>query len=76
MGRHMGRLREREESCLVTLSWQFELLLWVISSGFPLANHFDLCSPEAIFGISQDPFMCGAHLFARWSLVNSEEAHG
>ena len=39
-------------------SWQFELLLWGISSRFPLANHFDLTSSQSIFGISQDPTMC------------------
>ena len=30
------------------------LLLWAISSGFPLANHFDLPGSDSIFGISQD----------------------
>ena len=39
-------------------SRQFELLLRGISSGFPLANHFDLPGSQSIFGISQDPSMC------------------
>ena len=43
----------QKESCWV--SWQFELLLWGISSGFPLANYFGLPGSESIFGISQDP---------------------
>ena len=38
-------------------SWQFELLLWGISSSFPLANHFDLSGSQPIFGISLDPPM-------------------
>ena len=42
----------------VTPSWQFELLLWAISSGFPLANRFDLPGSESMFDISQDPPMC------------------
>ena len=55
--RHMGRLRERESGWVLP-SWQFELLLWVISPGFALANHFDLPGSQSIFGISQDPSMC------------------
>ena len=39
-------------------SWQFESLLWGISSGFPLAIHFHFPGPESVFGISQDPEMC------------------
>ena len=47
-------------------SQQFELLLWGISSRFPLVNYFDLCDSQtkphkSIFGISQDPRMC-AHI--------------
>ena len=38
--------------------WQSELLLWGISSEFPLANHFDLPDSESIFGISQDLPKC------------------
>ena len=53
MDRHTGGLRER-----VMPSWQFELLLWGISSGFPLANHFDLPGSKSVFGISQDFPMC------------------
>ena len=54
MNRHTGRLRERES----LNSWQFELLLWGISSGFLLAGHFDLPGSQFISGISQDPPMC------------------
>ena len=44
-------------------SQQFELLLWGISSRFPLVNYFDLCDSQikphkSIFGISQDPRVC------------------
>ena len=38
--------------------WQFESLLWGISSGFPLTNHFDLPGSESISGVSQDLPMC------------------
>ena len=38
-------------------SWQFELLLWGMSSRFPLVNHFDLTSSQSIIGMSQDPTM-------------------
>ena len=51
--RHTGRLRER-----VTPSWQFESLIWGISSVFPLTNHFDLPGSESIFSVSQDLPMC------------------
>lgn len=53
--RHTGRLRE---SPRVVLLWQFKSLLWGISSGFPLASHFDLPGSESMFGISQAPPMC------------------
>ena len=46
----------------VTLSWQFGLTGWVISSGFPLVNHFDLPGSHAMSGISQDPAKAGG----RW----------
>ena len=35
-------------------SQEFESLLWGISSGFPLADHFDLPGSQFIFGMSQD----------------------
>ena len=41
----MDRLRE---SCALTT------LTWGISSGFPLADHFDLPGSQFIFGMSQD----------------------
>ena len=53
--RHMSGLRD---SHWVTPSWQFELLLWGIYSGFPLANHFDLPGSHSMFSLSQDPSMC------------------
>ena len=39
---HTGRLRGRVPELLSHPSWQFELFLWGISSGFPLVNHFGL----------------------------------
>ena len=42
MDRHKGGLR----------------VLWGVSSEFPLANHFDLSGPEAIFGTPQEVPMC------------------
>ena len=50
--KHMGRLRGRVPE------WRFELPLWGISSGFRLANHFDLPGSRSIFGLTQDPPMC------------------
>ena len=38
--------------------WQFELLLWVVFSRFPLANHFGLPGSQSLFGLSQDPPIC------------------
>ena len=35
------RVNSGRKSHWVALSWQVELLLWGISSGFPLANHFN-----------------------------------
>ena len=52
MDRHKGGLRER-----VVPSWYFESFIWVISSGFPLANHLALPGSESVFGLSQDPLM-------------------
>ena len=49
----MGRLRER-----VAPLWQFKSLIWGISSGFPLANHFNLTGSKSVFGIYQDFPMC------------------
>ena len=49
MDTHTGGLRER-----IAPSWQFESLLWGISSGFPLANHFDLPGSKSVFSIAQD----------------------
>ena len=51
MDRHTGGLRESG-------ALMVELLLWGVSSGFSLANHFDLPGSESIFGISQDPPVC------------------
>ena len=46
---------ERERG---TLSWQFELRVWGISSGFPLTNYFDLPGSQSTFSLSRDPSMC------------------
>ena len=48
----------QRESPWVAPSWQFELVLWDISFGFPLANHYNLPGSQSIFGISQDPSTC------------------
>ena len=53
--RHTGELRER-----VAPLWQFESLLWGISSGFPLTNHLALSGSESAFGISQGLPMCAS----------------
>ena len=55
--RHTGEFRERDR---VTESHPHgsELLLWSISSWFPLANQFDFPGSQSIFGISQEPSMC------------------
>ena len=42
--------------------WQFKSLIWGISSGFPLASHFDLPGSAYIFVISQSLSM-HAHTF-------------
>ena len=47
--RHTGGLRE-----VVVPSWWLESLLWGITSGFPLASHFDLPGSESIYGTCQD----------------------
>ena len=54
MDRHRGELRVSR----VVPSWQFELLSWGISSGFPLANHFDWPGSQSVGDISQDLPMC------------------
>ena len=51
--RHTGGLRE-----VVVPSWWLESLLWGITSGFPLADHFHLPGSESIFGITQNPPVC------------------
>ena len=71
VNRHTGRLRER-----VTLSWQFESLLWGISSRFPLTNHFDLPSSKSIFGVSQDFLMCACSVWLLAKMDSTEEAYG
>ena len=50
----IGTRTHSEGKCLGCALWQFELLLWGISSGFPLADHFDLPGSQFIFGMSQD----------------------
>ena len=47
-----------KESHWVAPSWQFVLLLWGISSRFPLISHFGLPGSQSIFGASRNPPMC------------------
>ena len=49
---------DSEGESLSASLWQFELLLWGISSVFPLASHFDLPGSRSMFGLSQDPLGC------------------
>ena len=49
---------ERTWGARLVPSWQLESLLWGISSGFSLVNHFGLPGSLPIFSISQDPPMC------------------
>ena len=53
----MGRLGGGVAMLLHCIT-QIDLLLWGISSCFPLASHFDLPGSQSIFGISQNPSMC------------------
>ena len=46
-------------------SERFELILWGISFGFPLANHFDLPGSQSTFGRSQDPPCVRMYLLAK-----------
>ena len=48
----------RERVTEFTPLWQFELLLWGISSAFPLANHFDLPYSQSIFDRRILPHVC------------------
>ena len=56
MDRHTSGIRERNSCPNDSLNH----LHWGISSGFPLANHFDWPESESVLDISQDPsmFMC------------------
>ena len=62
MGRHTGRLKESHR---VPALWQFELLSWGTSSGFPLASHFDLPDSQPMFDISKGPPMYARASFSR-----------
>ena len=53
MDRHKSGLREKNSRPHGSLNH----LYWGISSGFPLANHFDWPDSESVFVISQDPPM-------------------
>ena len=54
--------------------WWFGSLLWGISAGFPVANHFDLPSSLVHVAMSQVlPRVC-AHLLVKMN--SSEEAYG
>lgn len=54
-GQTQGRA---QRASLAVPSWQSELLLWGVSSGLPLANHFDFPGFQSTFDVSQDPPMC------------------
>ena len=55
-------------------SWQFESLLWGISSGFPLASHL-ICLVQSPYLVYLRIFPCVcAHLTAK--MDSTEEAHG
>ena len=54
----VGTPGDSEEESLVTSFWQFELLLWGISSRLPLVSRFDLPGSQSVFGVPQDPSMC------------------
>ena len=69
MDRHTGRLRVRDAP-----SWWFKSLLWSITSGFPLANHFHFSGSKSVFGLSQYLPMCAWYLLAKKN--PSDEAHG
>lgn len=60
MDRHTSGLREKNSRPHGSLNH----LYWGISSGFPLANHFDWPDSESVFVISQDPPHVGVHLSA------------
>ena len=51
----MGRLRERESLSRTLMA--VLITLWVISSGLPLAKHFEFPGSQSTFRISQDPPM-------------------
>ena len=65
----VNRTISERESCWVAPFWQFELLLWSISSGFPLANPFGLPESQSIFGVSQDPPM------SSYTTLSQDELH-
>ena len=50
MNRHAWAGSERESRA--------PMVVWGISSGFPLVNHLALPGSESIFGLSQDPPLC------------------
>ena len=66
-----------EESLCCTLG-PINSLIWCISSGFSLANHFDLPGSQSIFDISQDRSMCahaclsqyGSYCKGLWAFVH------
>ena len=53
----IGTRAHSEGESLGCALWQFKLLLWGISFGFPLGDHFDLPGSQFISGMSQDPPM-------------------
>ena len=66
-----GGLRER-----IAPSWQFEPLIWGISSGFPLANHLALpCSLVRIWFILGSSYVC-THLECTLSCILEKRPMG
>ena len=56
--------------------WQFGLLLWDISSRFPLADHADLPGSQPVFGISRIfPCVC-THFLAKMDLTEKACGEG
>ena len=68
----MSRLRERvpESDPCGTLNYFYG----GISSGFPLASHFDLPGSQFVSGLSQGPPMLHMHLLAK--MASTEKGSG
>ena len=62
--RNRGKLRGRTPELLSHILMAVWIILLDISSGFPLANHFNLPDSQSIFGIFQDSSMCAHESFS------------